>query len=91
MSSVLLALVTLSVLSALVLCWLSISNMREARALQGQAAAIQNNRMFIANLANETVEYSKTHPAIEPILEGVGLKPGRTAAPAASAVKPATR
>ena len=44
---------------------------------------------MINALANDAVEYSKNHPAIDPILESVGLKPGKSA-PAATS-KPATK
>jgi hypothetical protein len=40
-------------------------------------------------LANDTLEYSKKNPAIDPILESVGLKPAKSNVPAA--VKPATK
>ncbi len=71
------------------LCWLYISNTRELRTLQTQATLINNNRALINALANDTVEYSKTHPAIDPILESAGFKPGKSA-PAAT-TKPATK
>ena len=44
---------------------------------------------MINALANDTLEYSKTHPAIDPILESVGLKPGKSAPTATT--KPATK
>jgi hypothetical protein len=77
--SILLGVLTLSTLASVVLCWLYISNTRALRSLQTQAAQINNNRALINALANDTVEYGKTHPAIEPILESVGLKPGKAA------------
>ena len=54
---------------------------RELRTLQTQANMINNNRTMINSLANDTVEYSKKspNPAIDQILESVGLKPGKTA------------
>jgi hypothetical protein len=72
-----------------VLCWLYISNTRELRTLQAQAAQINNNRALINALANDAVEYSKTHPAIEPLLESVGLKTSKSAP--ASTNKPVTK
>jgi hypothetical protein len=88
LTTVLLGALTLSALSSVVMCWLYISNTRELRNLQSQAAFINNNRAIITALANDTLEYSKTHPAIDPLLESVGFKPGK-AAPAAN--KPATK
>jgi hypothetical protein len=69
----------LSVLASCVFCWLFLSNTRELRSLQGQVAQINNNRAVINALAADTIEYSKTHPAIEPLLESVGLKAGKSA------------
>ena len=88
LTTILLGALTLSALASVVMCWLYISNTRELRTLQSQAAFINNNRAIITALANDTLEYSKTHPAIDPLLESVGFKPGK-AAPAAS--KPATK
>jgi hypothetical protein len=76
--TILLGLLTLSVLSSVVFCWLYISNTRELRSLQSQASIINNNRAVINALANDTVEYSKKNKEIDPILQSVGLKPGNT-------------
>ena len=89
LTTILLGVLTLSALTSVVLCWLYISNTRELRALQTQATLINNNRTLINALASDTVEYSKTHPAIEPILESMGLKPGKSAPTATP--KPATK
>ena len=89
LTTILLGVLTISALASVVLCWLYISNTRQLRTLQAQAASINNNRALINALAIDTVEYSKTHPAIDPILESAGLKPGKSA-PAAT-TKPATK
>ena len=39
---------------------------------------LQPAQNIAANLVNDTVEYSKTHPAIESTLEAIGVKPIRT-------------
>jgi hypothetical protein len=44
---------------------------------------------MINALANDTVEYSKKNPDIDPILESVGLKPAKSAP--ATTGKPATK
>jgi hypothetical protein len=49
---------------------------------------LQTAQNVAANLLNETMEYSKTHPAIDPTLELIGAKPSKTA-PAAP--KPAAK
>ena len=89
LTTVLLGVLTISALASVVLCWLYISNTRQLRTLQTQATLINNNRALINALAIDTVEYSKTHPAIDPILEAAGLKPGKSA-PAAT-TKPAAK
>ena len=78
LTTILLGVLTLSALASIVLCWVYISNTRELRTLQAQAAQINTSRAVITALVNDTVEYSKTHPAIEPLLESVGLKPGKS-------------
>ena len=88
LTTILLGVLTISALASVVLCWLYISNTRQLRTLQAQAASINNNRALINALAIDTVEYSKTHPAIDPILESAGLKPGKSAP---TPTKPATK
>ena len=74
--TILLGVLAVSAVSSLVLCWSYISNVRDARALQPQVAAAQNNRAIATSLANDVVAYSKAHPdpALNQILEIVGLK-----------------
>jgi hypothetical protein len=89
LTTVLLGVLTISALLSVGFCWRYVSNTRELRSLQTQANMINNNRTMINSLANDTVEYGKKNPAIDPILESVGLKPGK-AAPTAT-TKPATK
>ncbi len=58
----------------------------ELRGLQGQAAAIENNRVLVRSLANDAVEYSRRNPAINPILQSFGLNV--STAPAAAPASP---
>jgi hypothetical protein len=88
--TILLGLLTISALASLVFCWLWMSNVREHRELARQMALINNNRNVINALASETVEYSKKHKDIEPLLESVGLKPGSNSATVPTA-KPPTK
>jgi hypothetical protein len=87
--TILLGVLTVSALASVVMCWLNISNTRELRALQTQVTLINNNQAMINALVNESVEYSKTHHEIEPVLESIGLKLNKTASAPAS--KPATK
>jgi hypothetical protein len=89
MTTVLLGVLTVSALLSVLFCWLYISNTRELRGLQVQAAMINNKRAVINALANDVAEYSKKNPAIDPILESVGLKPSKSAPTATS--KPTTK
>ena len=81
--------VTVGVLTAVVL-FLAIVfeyHFRQLRSLQPLIANAQNNQNVVNALANDALEYSKHNPSIDPILQAVGVKPGK-AAPAASS-KPA--
>jgi hypothetical protein len=89
LTTILLGVLTLSALASVLLSWLYISNTRQLRSLQTQAAFINNNRTIINALVTDTLEYSKTHAAIEPVLESLGLKPGKTNPAVGS--KPATK
>jgi hypothetical protein len=89
LTTVLLGVLTVSALLSVGFCWRYVSTTRELRALQTQASLINNNRTMINALAADAVEYSKKNPAIDPILESVGLKPSKSAAPASG--KPATK
>ncbi len=83
LTTILLGLLTLSAVASVVLCWLNISNTRELRSLQAQVT-VNNNNAFINALVNDSVEYSKTHHDIEPVLESVGLKLAKAAPPPAT-------
>jgi hypothetical protein len=89
LTTILLGVLTVSALASVVLCWLYISNTRELRSLQSQANIINNNRAVMTALANDAIEYSKKNPAIDPILESVGLKPSKSGTPAPA--KPAAK
>lgn len=52
---------------------------RELRQLQFQGATLNQQQNLIKALAAESLEYSKKNPAIDPILQSVGVKPGAAA------------
>jgi hypothetical protein len=91
MMSILLAATTVMALLSLVLCWTSISKAQQLRRIQTQIAVANNNRQLINVLAAEAIEYGKKNPAIDPILEWIGAKPGRTNPAAAANLKPAAK
>jgi hypothetical protein len=91
--TILLVVLLVSALGSLLLCWMYVSNARELRRLQAQGQVAQNQLTVFNQLVNDVAEYSKTHPAVEPILESIGvkmIKPGTTSA-APAAAKPATK
>jgi hypothetical protein len=77
LTAVLLGALIVSVLASVGLCWTYMSRERQRRLLQGrmqnELILIQRDRAFIAGLAGEAVEYSKTHKDIEPILGAAGF------------------
>jgi hypothetical protein len=88
-TTILLAVLALSALISVFLCWRFISDTREKNALQSHANEIIYKRNWVTAVANDTLEYSKTHPAIDPLLETLGFKQGKST-PAANS-KPASK
>jgi hypothetical protein len=70
--TVLLAALLISALASIGFCWAYIGQAMELRGLQYQIANVQNNRAFVAQLANAALEYGKRNADIEPILEAAG-------------------
>jgi hypothetical protein len=91
LTAILLAVLALSAVSSVVLCWFYSQNAREIRILQAQASAVTTRERMLNMLAAETVEYSKTHHDIDSLLESEGLKRPAPSAPAAAPAKPATK
>jgi len=52
---------------------------RQLRRIQPLVAQVQQKSAFADALANEIMEYSKRNPAVDPILQNVGLKPAKPA------------
>jgi hypothetical protein len=89
LTTFLLAVLALSALLSVVFCSLYVSNTRQLRLLQGQMNIIKVRTEAITSLANETLEYSKRNPAIDPILESFNIKQSKTAPTAPN--KPAAK
>jgi hypothetical protein len=81
LTAIVLGMLVISALASAWLCWSYGSRARELRALQTSLTFINNRNAGINALANDALEYSKTHPDINPILEAAGVK-ARSAAPA---------
>lgn len=78
LTTVLLGVLAASALLSFVLFWFHNSNTKELRTLQIKVNNNNNKRAMITAMANDTLEYSKTHPAIDPVLVSLGFKPDRT-------------
>ena len=74
-TAILLAILVFSALCSVGFCGLYINSALRLRDLQRSAAAAQNSKNLVISLANDTLEYSKRNPAVEPILEAAGFKP----------------
>lgn len=52
---------------------------------------MQTAQNIATSLLNETMEYSKTHPAIDPTLEAIGAKSSKSATATSPTPKPAAK
>ncbi len=71
----LLIVLVISTLLSVLFCVLYTQNARQLRNLQRAAAAAQGYMNVFGALVNDTMEYSRKNPAVEPILEGAGFTP----------------
>ena len=82
-------LMVVSIALSIVFCLQYTFKSHEIRSLSAEVNRINMMRGTLQALATDCVAYSEKNPAINPILEQVGLKPAK-AAPA-TPVKPATK
>lgn len=75
LTQLLVGLVVLSVLASSGLAFYYVRSVQALNRLQLQTAVINRNRSLVNALAADTVEYSKRNPAIDPLLQSVGMKP----------------
>ena len=87
LTTILLAVLFISTVASIGLCYLCTRNAMRLVELQTQVAFAQTRSAFIAALAKDVVDYSAKNPAIDPILEAAGVKPSKT--PQATTAKPA--
>ena len=76
----LLAILLISALASVGLCYLCTRNAMRLIELQQQVAFAQSRGAFIAALVKDVVEYSAKNPAVDPILEGAGIQLPKAAA-----------
>ena len=78
MANVLLGILGVSAFLSLVLCWMYSSSTVEFRNMQRELGNQQLNRNRIIALLNESAEYAKRNPKIEPVLEPFGYRRAAT-------------
>jgi hypothetical protein len=64
---------------------------RGYQVLVTEFTRLQGAQNVAASLLNETMEYSKTHPAIDPTLEAIGAKPAKAGTAPVATPKPAAK
>jgi hypothetical protein len=69
-----LGLIMAGVVATLGLSYFTVQTLREGRRLQGQVKALTEIRKVLGGLIQESAEYSRKNPAIDPILEKYGIK-----------------
>lgn len=70
-----------SLILSVIFCLQFIFVTRELRSLTGKAANINATRANMSGLINDCARYSEKNPALDPILESIGVKLPKTAAP----------
>jgi hypothetical protein len=71
-------LVVVLFVSALLAVWLAVRwffSVKEVQELQAEHARITNTRNMAQALANDTIQYARKNPAIEPLLVEFNLRP----------------
>jgi hypothetical protein len=82
LTTFLLAVLLISALGSVGLCYLCTRNAIRLVEMQQEVAFAQSRNAFIASLIKDSVEYSSKDPAINPILEAAGIQPPKPAPPA---------
>ena len=82
-TNLLVGLVALTVLATAGLTIYYVRLVQKLNVLQLQNAVINRNRTLATSLVNDAIEYSKRNPALEPVLQSIGIKTkaGVTTAP----------
>lgn len=64
---------------------------RQSMMTQAEIARLNAKGQVVRALVAESIDYSRTHPNIVPVLQGLNFLPRQTNAPAATGTRPATR
>ena len=81
-NAILTVLLAISVLLSVMFCLQYSFQARELRRISGQINHINMYRSWVQSLANDCLQYSEKNPAINPILQSVGLTNSTAAKPA---------
>jgi len=73
---------TISLVLVGIVCAQYLFKTKELRQVQATAAYYQQRDLILKQLLTELLEYSKSNPAIDPLLISVNAKPGKTPAAA---------
>jgi hypothetical protein len=73
-TTALLVILVVSALCSVAFCGLYVRDAMRLRDLQRSTASVQVYRNTVLAVINDTLEYSKTNPSIDPILEAAGFK-----------------
>jgi hypothetical protein len=84
----LVGLAALSIVATAGLAFYYVQTVRKLNLLQSEVANKNRNRALINALVNDTLEYSKRNPAIDPLLQSVNIKPKPGTAPMPAPAKP---
>lgn len=71
----LLVVLVVSALCSVAFCGFYVRDAMRLRDLQRSTSTVQSYRNTVVALINDTIEYSKKNPSIDPILEAAGFKP----------------
>ena len=80
--SLLLTVLFVNAVFAALLTYDYMRSMRALQTLQLQRTVMTRELNIFNSLVNDTLEYSRRNPAVEPVLQTLGLKSGRTNTPA---------
>jgi hypothetical protein len=74
LTSIMTGVLGLSALASLILCYLTITYTHQMRSLRLPLARATLLHNVSVSLAGDALEYSKTHPAIIPVLQASGVQ-----------------
>ena len=90
LAATLLGVLLVSTLFTTVLTYRYVASLRKLRGLQPAIVQINYNRTFMQSLLNETQEYGKKYPSLEPLIQSLVPK-NATGASTRATAKPATK